>query len=305
MSTIDRDPLNKAPVQEGQLPNIDNVLPVAPDTVPDTTRREVREAAEKVASPAPNKLRKRFAIGATALGVGGLTVVGAVLGINAANNNSQKNPYINNDEPVATGPAVPGSGETDPTTPETVKGAFEIEAGLSAEQFAKALYEENGSAWLMAGTTPQTADAAIDYFIEHGGANQGNTGDFSMLVAKAESKPYIEDLYIPGANPTQIDFRIQRNAADIERWLITQDSGDERDLEAYKASYVVNSAIEVAPSDTGRTMEITYTAVTNQDKNRIGSDYDTNGNFDGSVTTVIVTTQIIKGVEKIASETLK
>lgn len=214
---------------------------------------------------------------------------GALLAVLSGCTAQPDNPYID------TSPTVV------PSEPVVMVESAPIPAGLSAEEFADVLYEDRYTAWMMAGATKENDDGLLDYAIANG---QGHTGEYSTQIAQAESVNYIRDLYVEDASPTDIDFFIARNAANLERFFITHESDDERDLEPYNAWYTVDSAVEKETTSTGRTLEISYTANTNQNKNRVGSDYDTEGRFDGSVVTVIITTQIVDGFEKITAEEL-
>lgn len=107
MSTVDRDPkANQPPIQESQLPDINNVLPEAPETL-QTTRHEVKKG-----------INKKALFGG--LGGGALALALVVGGVAAANNADKEPTTIGQTDPdTGTGEVVDGNTGEEESNPET------------------------------------------------------------------------------------------------------------------------------------------------------------------------------------------
>ncbi|MFZ2126007.1 MAG: hypothetical protein WAV04_00665 [Candidatus Microsaccharimonas sp.] len=249
MSTIDRDPkANQPPIQESQLPDINNVLPEAPETL-QTTRREVKEAGSKE--------KKKFPLGAKiTAGIAGLALIGG--GVALVANQAPKQ------EPVAEAPAdpsnpdTPGTGEQGELLPNEME--LEIPVGLSAEQLGETFIDRE-NAWLNAGTDNQKI---LDDRTE-AGLNNVSMGEFVTDLATEFAPSFANALYVDDwqSRSDIVDHHykpfIELNAATLERNLKTGDSAFSDGKEAYHYTRTVDAVREISADGTTRVIEIDLT----------------------------------------------
>lgn len=251
------------------------------------------------------------AIGGTALATTAAVVAAVLLGPNAPAKTATPDGAPTPDDRGTNAPSPAASEQAPGQEKLTVKN-LEIKSGLDDQAFAKSLFEDKFTLWLMAGATDETNKEFITYKLQpqpNGTTEQPATKDFVVPLAEKESKPFISALYVDGFSDPNgtVSNRVQANAGDLEAFLLTYKSDDPRDKEAYSHSYKVKG-VSGTDTATGRSLEVTVIEHDNAANNRIGSVYASSvepNKIDGSKVTYDITTRVVGGVEKIVSESVK
>jgi len=246
-------------------------------------------------------------IGGAAVAV--VATAGVALSLGTAGNSPKKDDHTAG----AQGGPTPNPTKTEQAGNQeklTVKNV-EIKAGLSDEAFAKALFEDKFTLWLMAGANDKTDTDFITYKLQpqpDGSTEQPPTSGFVVPLAEDEAQVFESALYVDGFTDTNgtLTYHVDENAGDLEAFLLTYKSDDPRDKEAYNHTLEV-SGVSGTDTKTGRTIKVDVVEHDNAANNRIGSKYASMEptKIEGNKLTYDITTQVVGGVEKIVSENIE
>ena len=252
--------------------------------------------------------------GVLVLGVGGALISGT---LNRSNSESNSSPstsqQANETETTPSGPQIPEKAEAYGGIEQGLEGealtrAFEIPAGLSNEEFAKA-FTDRKSAWAMYGSTPELAK---QYWDEAAGGNEtaAAISDLSKSNAASIRSALFSDAVVdrPG-NPskTRIDTFVSHMTAvnnfTLGVWVRTIPYPEiyPENKEPYTRVTSIVSVEDESQyaSDSTRRIKLVCVEKENIDKN---NSEDLNAGVlgtEGKQTTYIITTTTINGVEKI------
>jgi hypothetical protein len=278
---------------------------------------EARHEAKDVSKD--KKKGKKAIIAAVATGVLVLGVGGALISgnLNRSNSESSSSPstsqQANETETTPSGPQIPEKAESYGGIKQGLEGealtkAFEIPAGLSNEEFAKA-FADRKSAWAMYGSTPELAK---QYWGEAAGGNEtaANISNISKSNAAAIRSALFSDTVTdrPG-NPrkTRIDTFVSYMTAVNEYTLgvwartIPYPEVYPENKEPYTRITSVVSLEDESQyaADSTRGIKLICIEKENVDKN---NSRELNAGIlgtEGKETTYIINTTTINGVEKI------
>lgn len=221
---------------------------------------------------APKKSRKKLFVGlgagATAVAAGAALAFGLMLPKGDGSNTPPET------DPSATSQPTQDP-ETSPTpAPETEPGTapttFEIPVSTTPEKLGET-YTDILSAWSMSGSeTPSLQDDMV-LAIAKGEAT--SYYDYYLPFAEESSKTIADDVFIEGwENNSEltkwVDINTNNNAANIETWSQTYNSGNSEDIEPFKYWVTTDSTEVVANNSDGISIKSNITEHANIDKNR-------------------------------------
>lgn len=264
----------KSVPHSGNLPEDLREQPV--NNFDNTTLSEAHEQGHIITpdSPAPlvdrQEVKKKsgrrglmIGLGAGAAGIA--IAAGAIFGVNALNQGPRN-------DPIATAPADPTetSAPTETETENQPLEQIEISATTAPEELGNA-FDSRFNSWMMAGT--ENPDLQNDMLKAIAEGNVTGYGEYLQPLSEKNATEYADALFVDGwqDNPDLkkwVDLFTKNNAASVETWAQTKDSGISDDKEPFKYWTTIESTTVTSSSADSISISSEMTEHANINENR-------------------------------------